>query len=138
MFKYHEILQLTKYSPVIALDIGWEMNWESKRRKNKKKNRILHGVIYFRFCFVFRLYRETDVKGVSTFSKCNMYDVNWTTIQSWDLDENWNSTRHHEKLNVLGKYWQVTKLNKRTIETEKRHTKNNNKKNESQEITFAL
>ncbi|XP_031637594.1 carcinine transporter [Contarinia nasturtii] len=29
-----------------------------------------------------------------------MYDVNWTTIQSWDY-ENWNSTRHHEKLNVL-------------------------------------
>lgn len=56
--------------------------------------------------------RETDIKGVSTYSKCKMYDVNWTTIQSWDY-ENWNSTRHNEKLNVLGKYWQVTKLNKR-------------------------
>ncbi|XP_055297249.1 carcinine transporter isoform X2 [Sitodiplosis mosellana] len=44
--------------------------------------------------------RETDVKGLTTFSKCQMYDVNWTTIQSWDY-ENWNSTRHHEKLNVL-------------------------------------
>lgn len=60
------------------------------------------------------IHRETDLKGQTTFSKCQMYDVNWTTIQSWDY-ENWNSTGHHEKLNASGKYWQVTKLNKRKI-----------------------
>lgn len=63
------------------------------------------------------IYRETDVKGQTSLSKCKMYDVNWTTIQSWDY-ENWNSTRYHEKLRVLGKHWQVTKLNKRTETTE--------------------
>lgn len=111
--------------------------WIGKR----KKKTILHGVIYFPFCFVFPFffsYREIDVKGVSSFSKCKMYDVNWTSIQSWDY-ENWNSTRHHEKLNVLGKYWQMTKLNKRN-NWKKKKTNNKRHKNkiESQDITFAL
>lgn len=90
-------------------------------------------------CFI---RRETDVKGINAFSKCKMYDVNWTTIQSWDY-ENWNSTKHHEKLNTIGKYWQVTKLNKWQ---QKQQQKNGEKKKECEEekkyeypeITFAL
>lgn len=33
-----------------------------------------------------------------------MYDVNLTTIQSWDYAD-WNSTKNNEKRTVLGKYW---------------------------------
>lgn len=62
-----------------------------------------------------------------------MYDVNWTTIQSWD-NENWNLTKHHEKLNVSGKYYQERKLNKR----ENYEAKQTQKKPKSQEITFTL
>lgn len=61
---------------------------------------------FLSFIFLYEIHRELDVKGISTFSKCKMYNVNWTTIQSWDY-ENWNSTKYHEKLDVIGKYWQV-------------------------------
>lgn len=98
----------------------------------------------FRFfacvCVCGFIYRETDVKGQTSFSKCQMYDVNWTTIQSGDY-EDWNLTRHHEKLNVLGKYWQVTKQmnnkNKKKIKQTKKKKKLK-KATELQKITFAL
>lgn len=50
--------------------------------------------------------RETDDNGIkkNSLSKCKMYNVNWTTIQTWDY-ENWNSTKNHEKLDILGKYF---------------------------------
>lgn len=88
-----------------------------RRTSNGENNVILFWcylflILVFAFISSFISCRETDVTGLTAFSKCQMYDVDWTTIQSWDY-ENWNSTRHQEKLNVLGKYCQVTKLNKR-------------------------
>lgn len=60
------------------------------------------------------IYRESNTSGENApFSKCKMYDVNLTTIQSWDY-ANWNSTKHHEKHEVLG-----------TIFTQKSNGKNN-------------
>lgn len=116
----------------------------TKNKRMTKKNRHfvrLLFIFHFRCVFIFSSIscRETDAQGLSAFSKCQMYDVNWTTIQSWDY-ENWNSTRHQEKLNVLGKYWQVTKLNKRRTKNPEENNDFDSNMNGSvpEKITFAL
>lgn len=57
-------------------------------------------IFFYTICF----YRESGTGDVQPLSKCKMYDVNLTTIQSWDYAD-WNSTKHHENQTVLGKYW---------------------------------
>lgn len=66
--------------------------------------------IYISFIVCVFFCRELDAGGQNAFSKCKMYDVNLTTIQSWDYAE-WNSTKHHEKHMVLGKYWIFVRRN---------------------------
>lgn len=46
--------------------------------------------------------RETDAKGLISFSKCKMYDFNVTMIPGWDY-ENRNLTKFHENLKTISK-----------------------------------
>lgn len=62
--------------------------------------------------------RESGPGGVSAFSKCKMYDVNLTTIQSWDYAD-WNTTKHHERHKALGKYWPKRRENQRSQKIER-------------------
>lgn len=73
----------------------------------------------------FFFYREVDVKGISAYSKCKMYNVNLTTIQSWDY-ENWNATERKEKLGVVGKYCECDN-NKDSSKSSKTRSEKNGK-----------
>lgn len=56
------------------------------------------------FCYFSGLRREKDNRGYDSFSKCKMYDVNWTTIQSWDYESGHDLKQLHNNLDVIGKY----------------------------------
>lgn len=163
LHKTNKISSISNHRPQIPIHFlnqtNHSRNWDTLQAENtpmnafnttgttnKLEKKTLLFIFHFGFVFIFSFIscRETDVKGLTAFSKCQMYDVNWTTIQSWDY-ENWNSTRHQEKRNVLGKYWQVTKLNKRKRKKKKRKAEkenndfnNNTNRFKLEKITFTL
>lgn len=87
---------------------------------------------YFVLTFIFRENNTSPVDG--KFSKCQMYDVNLTMIQSqpWDFAD-WNSTKYHEKHKLLGKYWQKVTQNQRK-QWEKATISKRNQKNERNKV----